>query len=271
MMHRSFCLLCALLFSITAYANWFSDTPLSRTYEALLNGQPLLAWQELHLALSQQNISRDYWQPVKLEILNQTQCGQKLITHSEFLPANISLSFVRRSGLASQGFQIKLSAEDVHSTLDVELTSPTKKRILHGLFTSQLGYQEMESEEMLVEPESGVYQLKLNENTYALIIAMPKNQNWLTLDNITQQLTVTPPTVTDSCAKAMAHWQWFDRHYTLIDKRIPIQTLNAPFPKSSQQPKGAAHLSASVSIFEYQQGLKVEYIQRLALPFSASQ
>lgn len=268
MSYRLLCLLCVFLAPTSVSANWFSDTPLSRTYEALLKNQPQLAWQELHLALNQQSIDSEYWRPVKREIMQRSQCGQQLANQSKPLPADVSLSFVRRSGLSSQGFQIKLSAENVRYGLEVELLSPERKIMLRGILSSQPNYQELESEEMLIEPESGVYQLKLNDSDYDLIVAMPENHNWLKLDNIAQRVTVIPPVVADSCAKAVATWQWFDHNYALLNKRTPIQHLNAPLPEQAQQPKGAKHLSASVSIFEYQQGLKVEYIQRLAIPFS---
>ncbi|NRB69081.1 MAG: DUF2861 family protein [Vibrio sp.] len=268
MIYRLLYVLCILFTPPSVYANWFDNTPLARTYEALLRNQSQLAWQELHLALNQHSISREFWLPIKQEIMQRSQCGRQLVSYSKPLPADLSLSFVRRSGLSSQGFQVKLSAENVNSALEVELISPVKKAILRGLLSSQPGYQEIESKEMLQEPKAGIYRLKLNGNDYDLVVAIPKNSHWLTLDNITQRVIITPPVVVNSCAKPVANWQWFSHDYTLLNKRTPIQQFNVPFPNKTQQPKGAKHLSASVSIFEYQQGLKVEYIQRLAIPFS---
>ncbi|ERB66146.1 hypothetical protein N779_06680 [Vibrio coralliilyticus OCN008] len=69
--------LACLIFPLSTQATWFEDTPLARTYQALLNNQPQLAWQELHLALNQQDIDRQYWLPVKQEIW-QSQCVSNL-------------------------------------------------------------------------------------------------------------------------------------------------------------------------------------------------
>ncbi len=57
------------------HANLFADTPLQHAYQALATNQPLLAWQELNLALNQHTITSEHWQPIKREILRQTACG----------------------------------------------------------------------------------------------------------------------------------------------------------------------------------------------------
>ncbi|MGY3689427.1 DUF2861 family protein [Vibrio coralliilyticus] len=260
--------LACLIFPLSTQATWFEDTPLARTYQALLNNQPQLAWQELHLALNQQDIDRQYWLPVKQEILNQSQCGQQLIANSSPLPADLSVSFVRRSGLSSQGFQIKISAESTQNDLTIELIDPSAKRLLNGELTQQSDYQEIETEELLIEPVSGLYQLKLGNTLYPLLVAMPENQSWIRLDNSMQQIHLTLPVTESSCTKPTATWQWFDSQYLMLGMRKPISSLVAPVPRSTQIPDGAKHLSATVSVFEYQQGLKIEYIQRIAIPFA---
>ncbi|CAM3760195.1 DUF2861 family protein [Vibrio aquimaris] len=249
-------------------ASWFADTPLQPVYQALVNHQPQLAWQELILAMSNNNIDSQYWLPAKQEILKQTSCGQELFDHDESLPADISVTFIRRSGLSSQGFQIKLSAESVSAPSNVKLISPSKSVLLEGLLARQKSYQEIESKEILVEPRSGIYQLKTGESTYRLVISQPSNQNWLKLDNTIQQLTVNLPLETAGCTNPIAAWQWFDSQYNLLGRRIPITQSTTPIPTSKHKPQGAKNLSATASIFEYQQNVKIEYIQRIAIPLT---
>ncbi|NOH71695.1 DUF2861 family protein [Vibrio pectenicida] len=249
-------------------ASWFTDTSLQAVYQALINHQPKLAWQELILALSRENIESGYWLAVKQEILSQTSCGQKLVNHAGPVTANISIAFIRRSGLSSQGFQIKLSAENVSAPSNFKLISPSKSVMLEGLLARQKSYQEIESKEILVEPRSGIYQLKIGENTYRLVISQPSNQNWLKLDNTIQQLTVNLPLETAGCTNPIAAWQWFDNQYNLLGRRIPITQSTTPIPTSKHKPQGAKNLSATASIFEYQQNVKIEYIQRIAIPLT---
>lgn len=60
--------------------DWFMATPLQSTYHALANHQPQLAWQELVLALNNQTIATPHWASVKHAIIEQTQCGQQLLS-----------------------------------------------------------------------------------------------------------------------------------------------------------------------------------------------
>ena len=251
-------------------ASWFTDTSLQAVYQALINHQPKLAWQELILTLSRENIESRYWLAVKQEILSQTSCGQKLIENSVVLPMNMNISFIRRSGLSSQGFQIKLSAENTKTASLVELISPSSARLLRAKLSKQSAYQELETKEMLITPSTGVYQLRINGQSLPLLIAIPDNKSWLTYDSTANNIRSSFPETIKGCSQAVASWQWFDSNYTMLDSKIPIQKHIASVTQPTYQYEGAKHLSASVSVLEYQQGIKGEYIQRVAIPFSPS-
>ncbi|MBU2897471.1 DUF2861 family protein [Vibrio hepatarius] len=249
-------------------ASWFTDTSFQAVYQALINHQPKLAWQELILALSRENIESGYWLAVKQEILSQTSCGQKLVNHAGPVTANISIAFIRRSGLSSQGFQIKLSAENTKTDSIVELIAPSSTRLLKTKLPKQIAYQEIETKEMLIKPSTGVYQLRINDQFFPLLIAIPDNKSWLTYDSTADIISISFPKTVKGCSQAVAAWQWFDNNYIMLDSKIPIQKHIAPVPQPTYQYEGAKHLSASVSLFEYQQGIKIDYIQRVAIPFS---
>lgn len=256
-----------LLMTSKIQAAWFTETPLNRSYQALLNDQPQLAWQELQIALSKEAIDSQYWLPVKQQILSVSQCGQQLFSHSLPASSNFSISFIRRSGWSSQGYQIKLSAQKLQSELAVELISPLGRSLLSGQFSTKDHYQEIETEEMIIKPVSGVYRLKLNKNVYPLIIAIADNKDWLVWDNNTQDLFISLPSAPSTCHKPIATWQWFDSNYSILGDRIPIQQQDPSLSLLNTQPDKAKHLSAAVSYFEYQQGIKVEYVQRVSVPF----
>ncbi|GLT16963.1 hypothetical protein GCM10007938_07400 [Vibrio zhanjiangensis] len=252
----------------SAQASWFAQTPLQPVYQTLVNHQPQLAWQELVLAISNNTIDSQYWLPAKQEILKQTSCGQALFNHDEPIVADISITFIRRSGLSSQGFQIKLSAENTKADSIVELISPSSKVLLHANLYQPLAYQEYETEEMLSKPMTGIYTLRINKIPYPLLITMPNNKRWITYDSTEHKVHTAPPEVINRCSQASAVWQWFDSTYTMLGSKIPIQRGKASIPRPLPPYQKAKYLSASVSVFEYQQGIKVGYIQRVSIPFS---
>ncbi|MDN3611939.1 DUF2861 family protein [Vibrio ostreicida] len=259
----------AMSISVATHSAWFTDTPLARTYQALLNQQPQLAWQELHIALRQHALDSRYWLPVKQEILRQSQCGQQLGQHRRHQPLNLSISLIKRVGLSSQGYQIKISAQHSSKLMPLELRSPTDIVLLSGKLLKLSDYQELETNDLLSRPESGIYSLRLGDEMYPIIVAIQSNQSWLTLDQEAQRIHITPPKNSDTCSGALASWQWFDKDYQMLGGRFPILTFNAPPPK--QVPSKAKYLSAAVTIYEYQQGIRIEYIHRVAIPFIPSE
>lgn len=262
-------LLCSLPFA--SHAAWFTDTPLQHTYQSLLDGQPQVAWQELQIALDHQTLDSDLWLPVKQEILSQTQCGTSLKQSAE-PKHHIQVSFIRRYGLSSHGYQIKVSAEQLNKDLETQtlsLVSPKGKVLLDGQLASNDEYQEIETNEMFIKPESGVYQLKIGSNHYPIVVALDNSKRWLTLESKLSEphIVITPPKVIDNCPNANVSWQWFDDNYNLLGYKVPIKTAQAPVPTESPLGTNAKHLSASVEMFEYQGAIEVQYVQRVAVPF----
>ncbi|MEZ8491120.1 DUF2861 family protein [Vibrio splendidus] len=262
-------LLCTL--PLASHAAWFTDTPLQHTYQSLLDDQPQVAWQELQIALDQQTLDSELWLPVKQEILSQTQCGTSLKQSAE-PKHHIQVSFIRRYGLSSHGYQIKVSAEQLNKGLETQtlsLVSPKGKVLFDGQLTSNNEYQEIETNEMFIKPESGVYQLKIGSNHYPIVVALDNSKRWLTLESKLSEphIVITPPKVIDNCPNANVSWQWFDENYNLLGYKVPIKTAQAPVPTESRLGTNAKHLSASVEMFEYQGAIEVQYVQRVAVPF----
>lgn len=260
----------AAAFSTVSQAAWFTDTPLQRTYQALIDQQPKLAWQELKIALNQNQLDSRFWIPVKQAILSQTECGQGLSNDLGSI-SNIQVSFIRRFGLSSQGYQFKISSEGNTTDQDIALVSPDGRRLLSGKLITHPQYQEIETAEMLQKPQSGVYQLEIGQNSYPIIAFMDNNKRWLKLENKlhSPRILITPPKNVIGCPEVNASWQWFDEQYNMLGSRVPIQKNNLPVPKESTYSYKAKHLSAAVELTEYQNGTKINYIQRVAIPFSA--
>ncbi|KLV00556.1 hypothetical protein ABT58_11975 [Photobacterium aphoticum] len=270
--------LCLPVFSPPAIGqtDWFVPTPLQSTYQALLANHPEQAWQELHLALSQAPLSCKHWVPVKNAILTQTECGQTLPeqhTSPSMHTPSITLHMIRRFGITSQGYQIKISAvqspltdKDNHM-LPVTLLSPTNHTLLSGEFSTQSPYQEIEMADLMIKPMPGRYLLTVGEHTYPLLIAMESRSQWLTLTHTPQgsQVALSLPETIEGCPAVNARWQWFDDEYNTLGKPQLMLRKTESVPRS--YPLGAKHLAASVERVEFQQGVTVHYIQRINVPF----
>jgi hypothetical protein len=264
-------LLCVLPFA--SHATWFTETPLQRSYQSLLNEQPQLAWQELQIALNQESLDSHLWLPVKQEILTRTQCGRTL-KQSDVPTHHIQVSFIKRYGLSSQGYQIKISAEPRSSDLNkkaqpVTLIAPDGLTMIEGQFNSGVDYQEIETNEMFIKPESGVYQLTVGTNNYPLVVALDDSNRWLALENKLENahVVVTPPEVIDNCPSTHVSWQWFDENYNMLGFKVPIKAKQVAVPTESPSVGKASHLSASVEKYEYQGAIEIQYVQRVAVPF----
>jgi hypothetical protein len=264
--------------------NWFADTPLQSSYSALSAGQTLLAWQELQLSLSQNQISEHYWQPIKDAVLSKTQCGKQLIS-SVSLPANINISFINKNSVNNQGYQIKISTEQVTQPLILVLFDENNTRLVTADIPQPTKeYIEFESNDLLSAPKAGIYQLSINGVRYPLIISVFTDTTWVqqSTDQTSKSFIVTPPENKIACAPAVMNWQWFDEQYNQIGKHIsmqlaPVMPITSAATDSNLQyatkrpattPSNATWLSAVVSQFEYQGEVKVEYVQRFSLPIS---
>ncbi|MGF1793780.1 DUF2861 family protein [Photobacterium profundum] len=264
--------------------NWFADTPLQSSYSALSADQTLLAWQELQLSLSQNQISEHYWQPIKDAVLSKTQCGKQLIS-SVSLPANIDVSFINKNSVNNQGYQIKISTEQVTQPLILELFDENNTLLVTANIPQPTEeYIEFESNDLLSTPKAGIYQLSINNVRYPLVISSFTNTTWVrqSTDQTSKSFIVTPPENKIACAPAVMNWQWFDEQYNQIGKHISMQltpvmpitsaatdnNLQYAAKRPAATPSNATWLSAVVSQFEYQGEVKVEYIQRFSLPIS---
>ena len=276
---KTLILMGCMLTPMTGLASWFPYSPLQTTLDALLSAQPQRAWQELLLAVSQSDIDSQHWLPIKNEIMAQTNCGQQLMTDLNNLPAALTLTVISRSGLSSLGYQIKLSAEQASQMQNFTLYNPQGKQLLEGELLPKSVYQEWETDDLLANPQAGLYQLEIGANRYPLLIADNDTENWLARKGTRnpQLITHLPETVTH-CSPPALSWQWFDQGYNQIGLKRPIDLNKVaqnktdaetntliPSPPSNK----ASYLSASVSIFEYQSGVKIEYIHRVAIPFPA--
>lgn len=258
----------SLALPISGHAALFTNSPLQHAYQATLSNQPQLAWQELTLALNQHRIDSRYWLPIKNELLAQTDCGSKL-TSTRIMDTQFHLSLIKRSGLASQGYQFRLATENNNQPQRVVLMSPEGNVLLLDDFIAHNGYQEIESAELLQKPAQGLFTLVVGENKTSLLLAFPNNASWLSLLNQSNQtlVQVTLPKHVSSCPQAVASWQWFDKNYNLIDGKIPFNRSLESLPDDGKVKTEAKFLSASVELVEYQQGIRIEYIQRLAIPY----
>lgn len=265
---KTLLIVAALTLPLSTHATLFAETPLQHAYQATLTKQPKLAWQELILALSQHPIESRYWLPIKNEVLTQTDCGSQILTMSA-PDMQLRLSLIKRSGLASQGYQFRLSTENTQQALPVTLTSPEGELLLSGRLNAKNDYQEIESDELLQAPSQGLFQLTLGENKIPLLLASPSSGTWLSLIHRSEQIQVrvSAPTPVPSCPKAAASWQWFDQNYNLIGTKIPFNSGIESIPNDHKVRKQAKYLSASVELVEFQQGIRIEYIQRLAIPY----
>jgi hypothetical protein len=275
------------LFSPITHAkadNWFADTPLQSSYSALSANQTLLAWQELQLSLSQNQISEHYWQPIKDAVLSKTQCGKQLIS-SVSLPASIDVSFIKKNSVNNQGYQIKISTEQVTQPLILKLFDENNTLLVTADIPQPTEeYIEFESNDLLSTPKAGIYQLSINDVRYPLIISSFTDTAWInsSTHRASKSLVTTPPANKISCAPVVMNWQWFDEQYNQLGKHIPMQltpampitsvttdsNLQYTAKRPATTPSNAAWLSAVVSQFEYQGEVKVEYVQRFSLPIS---
>lgn len=258
----------SLALPISGHAALFANSPLQHVYQATLINQPQLAWQELTLALNQHRIDSLYWLPIKNELLAQTDCGSKL-TSTRITDVQFHLSLIKRSGLASQGYQFRLATENNSQPQRVALMSPEGDFLLSDDFIAHNGYQEIESDELLQKPAQGIFTLVVGENKTSLLLAFPNNASWLSLLNQSNQtqVQVNLPKHVSSCPQAVASWLWFDKNYNLIDGKIPFNRSLESLPDDGKVKTEAKFLSASVELVEYQQGIRIEYIQRLAIPY----
>ncbi|NTJ39644.1 DUF2861 family protein [Vibrio vulnificus] len=239
---------------------WFRATPLQSSYQRLVEGHPTQAWHELIHTLSTTPVAEDFWQPIKEAILSQTQCGQALPTTSPNDLA-IAVTFIHKFNQTFQGYQVRLSAENLTQPLAVRLASAQGATLLAAEL-APADYAEVESRDLLLPYAAGIYWLTLDEQRIALLISAPSSTPWIEQSSAAD-LTIHLPASPSGCASSMARWQFFDQHFTLLHS----QTVNRdqpPAPPSA--PSQARWRSLSVIQSEYQGTIRVEQMQRLTIP-----
>ncbi|EHU6506715.1 DUF2861 family protein [Vibrio cholerae] len=239
---------------------WFRATPLQTSYQQLAEGHPMQAWHELIHTLSTTPVAEAFWQPIKEAILSQTQCGQALPNTSPN-DLSIAVTFIHKFNQTFQGYQVRLSAENLTQPLAVRLTSAQGATVLEAEL-APADYAEVESRDLLSPYAAGVYWLTLGEQRIALLISAPSNTPWIEQSSATD-LTIRFPATPSGCASSLARWQFFDQNFTLLHS----QTVNRdqpPAPPSA--PSQARWRSLSVIQSEYQGTIRVEQMQRLTIP-----
>ncbi|WP_100754188.1 DUF2861 family protein [Vibrio salilacus] len=252
----------------TPTQDWFKNTPLKDSLQALLSHQTQQAWQELVIAVEQTPVTANYWQPLKLEILRQTDCGHQLTDPSNSAFPPFTLSLISRTGQTSSGYQIKLSIEDSRQSGPFSLNTANGETLISGTLNAIDYYQEWEISELFTKPSPGVYRLNFRNQQMLLLVSDYNTSTWLTRsDNNQKRLTLALPRGNQLCLPASVMLQWFDKQYQQVGDRLPLLATEqyVDLPKSSDR-QGAQYLSASALLFEYQAMIKVEYIHRMSLP-----
>nr|VVV06782.1 hypothetical protein AW0309160_04276 [Aliivibrio wodanis] len=261
--------------------NWFQDTPLQATYSALMAKNTPLAWQELQLALNQNNLDERYWSQIKKQILLQSHCGKTLSeTPSTAAQSHIRLTIQKKSNLLQQGYQFKISLDDTQEKVFISF-SDNQGTVLFSGYSSSLdnSYSELEGGDMISAPTPGLYQLRINKKNYPAILSSHRSVNWINLENThsLHQIQISPPQQQQDCPLTSPQWQWFDKNYTLLGSIEPMSYIEPISSHSTQQSTavvdlpyapsiGAKWISAVISRSEYQGQVRVNYSQRLTLP-----
>ncbi|EOX3462731.1 DUF2861 family protein [Vibrio cholerae] len=239
---------------------WFRTTPLQSSYQLLVEGHPTQAWHELIHTLSTTPVAEDFWQPIKEAILSQTQCGQALPSTSPNDLA-IAVTFIHKFNQTFQGYQVRLSAENLTQPLAVRLASAQGATLLAAEL-APADYAEVESRDLLSPYAAGVYWLKLGEQRMALLISAPSSTPWIEQSSAAD-LTIRFPATPSGCASSLARWQFFDQNFTLLHS----QTVNRDqHPAPPIAPSQARWRSLSVIQSEYKGTIRVEQMQRLTIP-----
>ncbi|EJN2399910.1 DUF2861 family protein [Vibrio cholerae] len=239
---------------------WFRTTPLQTSYQLLVEGHPTQAWHELIHTLSTTPVAEAFWQPIKEAILSQTQCGQALPSTSPNDLA-IAVTFIHKFNQTFQGYQVRLSAENLSQPLAVRLTSAQGATVLETEL-APADYAEVESRDLLSPYAAGVYWLTLGEQRMALLISTPSSTPWIEQSSAAD-LTIRFPATPSGCASSLARWQFFDQNFTLLHS----QTVNRDQPPAPPTaPSQARWRSLSITQSEYQGTIRIEQMQRLTIP-----
>lgn len=266
-----------LLLSRPIWATGFMDTPLKASYEALAQQQASLSWQALILALQKTPIEEAHWHSLKEAILSASQCGRTLEPENSAFDTTkrqVTLSLQRRTNLAQQGYQVKVSLEGASQAVNITLMDRDGKLWLEGRTElPQDGYVELESAEFLTPLAAGLYRLVIDSQSYWLVLSSPSQEDWLSLvEDRRLLLTVKRPPTLPSCLPPVALWRWFTEDYQLLGRAQSVRftanssTKQAQIEMPKSAPEKAQWLSTMVFKQHFQGAIQVEELQRLTLP-----
>ncbi|MDO6708176.1 DUF2861 family protein [Photobacterium sp. 1_MG-2023] len=280
---RCLALLAALFAPGSLQAGWFRATPLQPVYQALMNEETTLAWQELQLVLRQSEsdaVPVERWRPLFQQILNQSECGRRLTGTQEILPASgqpqVTLVIQHKMNLNQDVYQLKIAMEGLSQPTQVSLSDRDGMQWLNGrLFPADSGYAELESQDGVQPIPEGEYLLSVGSQRHVLILATqwsgkPAPPVMIDPDDSSAspfQFSASPAMQDERCQRSRRLWQWLDAEYGLI---APMEAVRmdrqnrAILPESF--PESANWLSAVVSERYFQGEIEVETISRATLP-----
>lgn len=269
----------SLTFSQSATADdWFMITPLTPVYSALAADNTQLAWQELLLALSRDPQPEKHWAKARLALISKFNCGKQLAGEPSLNQhRHIRLMIQKKTNLAQQSFQLKVSLEETEKPVAISFRDQQGREWLSGNTSEpEQGYVELESDDLVTAPTPGFYQLTIDKLIYPIILPSDVEPSWIQVNrgNAALPISIRTPKILASCPAADMRWQWFDSEFNMLGgpQIIQLGTPNSsiePYREAlSPEPflNHAKWLSAVVSRSEYQGTVKVEYAQRFALP-----
>ncbi len=220
-----------------------------------------MAWQELQIALDQAVFNSQLWLPVKQEILSRTHNVEAL--EQSAVPNNhIQVSFIKRHGLSSQGYQIKVNCGATQQSVRRSNTTyfwsrSDGKVVIDGQPTLISNIKRLKPVRCSSN-QNQVYRCHRFEQL-PYYCCFRRQHAMANTRKQTQRphVVVTPPKVIDNCPDTNVSWQWFDENYDMLGFKVPIKSLETTVPTESPSATKAKHLSASVEKFEYQGAIEI--------------
>lgn len=186
-MMRSFILSGMLLMALSGQTSAaLPATSLEPVYHALFNQQNALAWQQLinvWPALSG-STQRASWQQA-LNAVISSQCGNDLPVGSPAWLDRPTLVIMQRDIPLNRIYRIQLQGGTPHRNLQISLTSPDGKDLMHGATAEYYdkGQFQLESQDLGEPLPMGVYQLTLRAGSdvwqQSLALQAVRNLNWI--------------------------------------------------------------------------------------------
>ncbi|WP_064604988.1 DUF2861 family protein [Photobacterium sp. J15] len=269
--------------------DWLMPTPLKPTYEALLNQQSILAWQELQMMLGRDKSLLDskLWEDAFDIILEQSNCGKQLTNQGAMIAnettdgiGQITVSLISRANINYQAKQLKVSIDGTPDITNIELSDMSGKQWLKGnnLTPDKDGYLEVETEDGGNQLPSGLYRLKVNDRFFPIILAPDDEDGWVKFNSHSNAkggkglFNYSLPEGKTGCSKPLVMWQWLDEDFNTV---APTESVtfshNDDVILPERAPEGGQWLSSIVSQKYYQGEIAIRQDRRLTIPVSVFQ